>query len=73
VKQGRNVYIPLFTSDVTVVGEIYSKKVSDFLSGDSLRQVHSGAHRTQKQYNSWDRVLQAYIFTQEVGLFHNPL
>ena len=33
-----------------------------FLSGDSLRWVHSEVHRLQKQQSSSDRVLQAYIF-----------
>jgi hypothetical protein len=33
----------------------------------------TGAHRLQKQQTSWDRVLQAYIWTQEVGLILSPL
>jgi hypothetical protein len=44
-----------------------------FLSGDSLRWNHSGVHRPQKPQSSRDRVLQAYICIQEVGLFPNPL
>ena len=40
-----------------------------FLSGDSLRRVHSGVHRSQKL----PRLLRAYIYTQEVGLFPSPL
>ena len=44
-----------------------------FLSSDSRRQDHSGAHRPQKQQSSGDRVLRAYMCTQEVGLFHSPL
>ena len=44
-----------------------------FLSGDSLRQVQSGKHRPHKHQSTWDMVLQAYICSQEVGLFQNPL
>jgi hypothetical protein len=44
-----------------------------FLSGDSLRQVHSGVHRLQKQQNFWDRVLWAYICSQEVELIPSCL
>ena len=47
--------------------------ICHFLSGDSLRQVHSEAHRLQKQQKSWDWVLQAYICRQEVELIHSPL
>ena len=46
---------------------------TNFLSGDSLRQDHSGTHRPKKRQSCWDRVLQAYICTQEVGLFHSTL
>ena len=44
-----------------------------FLSGDSLRLTHSREHRSQKQQSFWDRVLRAYICTQEVGLVISPL
>ena len=44
-----------------------------FLSSNSLRRDHSGTHKPQKQQSSRDRVLWAYIYTQEVGLFHSPL
>ena len=39
----------------------------------SLSLRDSRAHRLQKQQSSWDRVLPAPIWTQEVGLFHSPL
>jgi hypothetical protein len=63
------------------IGELASRKCltlelrwqCHFLSGDSLRQVHSGTHRSKKWQSSWDRALWAYICTQEVGLFHSPL
>jgi hypothetical protein len=39
----------------------------------SLRLDSSGDHKLQKQQNSWDRVLGAYICNQEVVLFHNSI
>ena len=36
-------------------------------------QVCSGEHRPQKQQNFRDRVLWAYICTQEVGMILSPL
>jgi hypothetical protein len=45
----------------------------DFLSGVSLRWVHSGEHTPQKQQSSWDRVLWAYICSQEVEMILSPL
>jgi hypothetical protein len=54
-----------------VRGELAFRECSDprtqgrlpFLFHDSRRQVHPGAHRTQKQQSSWDRVLGSYICT----------
>ena len=64
-------------------GELASRECSDhrnqgggdchFLSCDSLRQVHSGVYKLQKQQNSWGRFLSAYFCSQEVGLFCSPL
>ena len=40
-----------------------------FLSNDFLRRVHSGVTRLQKPKSNWDRVLGAYLCSQEVGMF----
>jgi hypothetical protein len=39
----------------------------------SLRWVHSEEHRPQKQQSFWDRVLRAYICSQEVEPILSPL
>ena len=44
-----------------------------FLSSDSLKWVHSEEQRIQKQQSSWDRILQAYICSQEVEMILSPL
>jgi hypothetical protein len=44
-----------------------------FISGDSQRQDHSGAHRPQKWQSSRDMVLRVSISTQVVRLFPGPL
>jgi hypothetical protein len=44
-----------------------------FLSVHSLRWVHSGEHRPQKQESFWDRILQGYICNQEVSLIFSLL
>jgi hypothetical protein len=59
---------------VRMKSDLRSKEeTSESLSGVSLRQVHSGKHRLQKQQSCWDRVLRAYICSQEVGLILSPL
>ena len=44
-----------------------------FFSSDALRRVHSGTHGPQEQQSNWDRLLWAYICTQEVELILSPL
>jgi hypothetical protein len=45
----------------------------DFLYGDSLRQVHSRAHRPHKWQSNWNSVLLTYICIQELELILSPL
>jgi hypothetical protein len=43
------------------------------VKSEIIRWGHSGAHRPQKQQSSCDRVLQAFICPQEIGLSPSPL
>ena len=39
----------------------------------SLRWLNSRGNRLQKQQRSWDRVLRAYVCSQDMGLFCHPM